>query len=491
MLAGALLFYFPFATGLTPLVAWFSVLPALLRSQRHGVGFSFLLGWVFGTVIWLLSVWWLGEAAMSMGGAQPLLAWALVIGYCLYAGLPYGVLIAGYRWLGASSSVSGSLAWVLMGSGLLVLFPQPIPGNVVHAWHRDELLLQWLSIGGVPLLLVWLFAVSAVLAARVTRWRAWSVGIGLMLVCYLGAYALKPESIPQQGTLNILAIQPNLAPERGDRASQQLLQRVLNQTTQALEQQSQALAGPVDLVVWPELPIAVSYTDRESDRQAIHQWVQQNRLPLLMNGYQQVDDPVASAYLNQTWLVLPDGAARAYTKQRLVPFGEYLPSGFSVLARGLPDIKAYVTDGSSQVLVSARGALGVLVCYEALFASLASAAVEQGAVVLVNPGNDRWFQHPAAAHIHLALARFRAIEQRRALLRVFNAGVTTLLYPDGSQSPELGHVHTAESLIYTVPVVSERSLYSYLQGWLPWLLLGLGGVLALQKLNQRRTSFDT
>lgn len=489
-MGGALLFYFPFATGLTSLVAWFCLLPVLVRSQRHCVGFAFLLGWVFGSAIWLLSVWWLSEAAMTMGGAQPLTAWVLVTCYCLYTGLPYGVLIAGYRWARAWASVSGNLAFVLLGSALLVLFPQPIPGNVVHAWHQDRLLLAWLSVGGVPLLLMWLLAVSAALASRIVGWRAWLTGLGLALVCYLGAYAIKPGQIHTQGFLNVLAIQPNLAPERGDQASHRLLQRVLQQTSQALKQHALATGERVDLVVWPELPIAVSFTDRPRDRQAIQHWVQQSQVPLLMNGYQRVGDS-ASTYWNQSWLIQPNGSAVSYTKQRLVPFGEYLPNGFGMLSTWLPDIKSYASADHGQVLTSGHGSLGVLVCYEALFVELSAAAVAQGALALINPGNDRWFRHPAAAHTHLALARFRAIEQRRALLRVFNAGVTTLLLPDGSQAPEIGQVHTAEQPVYRLPLVRDRSLYSYVQGWFPWLLGGLGLLAALHNLNQRRTSFDT
>ena len=72
-----------------------------------------------------------------------------------------------------------------------------------------------------------------------------------------------------------------------------------------------------------------------------------------------------------------------------------------------------------------------LICYEAIFPALVRRFAQHGAEVLVNISNDGWFGRSGARYQHLLMARMRAIENARYLLRSTNTGITVVIRPDG------------------------------------------------------------
>jgi apolipoprotein N-acyltransferase len=99
-----------------------------------------------------------------------------------------------------------------------------------------------------------------------------------------------------------------------------------------------------------------------------------------------------------------------------VPFAEYRPFGS-------PRPGDY-TPGTKRGVIATPTPVGILVCFEAIYPALARALVRDGATVLVNPSHDGWFARPSTREQHFAAAVFRAVELRRPLVRVTNAGVT-------------------------------------------------------------------
>ena len=79
-----------------------------------------------------------------------------------------------------------------------------------------------------------------------------------------------------------------------------------------------------------------------------------------------------------------------------------------------------------------RGAFGTLVCYEGIFPGLTRRFVAGGADFLVNITNDAWFGRTSAPYQHLAMATFRAIENRVPLVRVANTGFSAMVDADGT-----------------------------------------------------------
>jgi apolipoprotein N-acyltransferase len=131
-----------------------------------------------------------------------------------------------------------------------------------------------------------------------------------------------------------------------------------------------------------------------------------------------------------------------YHKRHLVPFGEYLPlDGFIrpiTEAFGLP-VADFNLGPTDQPLLEAAGhRVGVSVCYEIAFGGEILEAVPDAAL-LVTVSNDAWFGTSIGPHQHLQIARARALETGRYLLRSTNTGITAIVAPDGmieAQAPQ-------------------------------------------------------
>jgi apolipoprotein N-acyltransferase len=236
-------------------------------------------------------------------------------------------------------------------------------------------------------------------------------------------------------------------------------------------------AAPPDLVVWPEG--AVTGFELDGPRGAATRDLIQSTAP-------------ASAFLVGGRARLPGGSSNAgfsiadglalgrYDKHVLVPFGERWPlievaEGvyrwvFGLL--GLPLLANTVPGAGPAALPSAVGHLGVGICYESVFPTIAAAMVRDGAEVLVVITNDAWFARGDGARQHLDMGRMRAIETRRWLLRAGNDGITAVVDPYGRVVTELDRMVAA-----TLPVRYGTSdavtFYARHAERLPWFVAAL------------------
>ena len=136
-----------------------------------------------------------------------------------------------------------------------------------------------------------------------------------------------------------------------------------------------------------------------------------------------------SALLNSAVLTKPDGSlGLRYDKIHLVPFGEYVP--FKRLLSFAGKITKEVGDftpGRERTIFELDGhKVGVFICYESVFPDEIRLFPKRGAEVLVNISNDGWYGESGAPGQHLNMARMRAIENNRWLLRATNNGFTAL-----------------------------------------------------------------
>jgi apolipoprotein N-acyltransferase len=172
-----------------------------------------------------------------------------------------------------------------------------------------------------------------------------------------------------------------------------------------------------------------------------------------------------------------------YDKRRLLPFAE-TSTAFGGL--GWRQTLAFGI-GAPRTLLEARGRpLGTTICYEAVFPELSRAAVREGAELLVNISNDSWFAGGPGPEINFLLARLRAVENRRALARVANGGVTALVLPDGRVAVR---DDGPGALVVAAPLLTGTTLYTRAGDWFAWLCIvitALGvGAAALARRTPR------
>jgi len=175
-----------------------------------------------------------------------------------------------------------------------------------------------------------------------------------------------------------------------------------------------------------------------------------------------------------------------------VPFGEYEP---------FPLIHAVATHVSDEIGGFRKGqtysvgslpngySFGVFICYEAIYPGEVRRFVADGAKLLVNISNDGWFGRSAAAQQHLLMARVRAVENRRWLIRVTNNGYTASVDPYGRVfEPLPPYVRAGADLPYDFR--TDRTLYTRFGDWFAWLCVLVSAILLALTFSKGNVTSD-
>ncbi|MDR1849030.1 MAG: apolipoprotein N-acyltransferase [Zoogloeaceae bacterium] len=165
-----------------------------------------------------------------------------------------------------------------------------------------------------------------------------------------------------------------------------------------------------------------------------------------------------------------------YAKRHLVPYGEFIPPGFRWFLRlaniPLTDFTAGERGQSPLAIAGTRVAISI--CYEDLFGEETLDFLPEAAL-LVNLSNTAWFGRSLAPGQHLQIARMRALETGRPVLRAGNTGVTALITPKGNVAAALP-TFTRAALRVETPGYSGSTPYIHLGNW-PAILLALAACL--------------
>jgi len=169
-------------------------------------------------------------------------------------------------------------------------------------------------------------------------------------------------------------------------------------------------------------------------------------------------------------LVLPTGEWSAqYDKIHLVPFGEYVPFHqlFSFAAKLTREVGNYLP-GNARTSFDVDGhKLGTFICYEAIFPDEVREFAAGGADLFINLSDDGWYGDIGAPGQHLNMARMRAIENGRWLLRATNTGITASIDPMGrvvAQAPR----NQRTALLAPYNFVDSTTFYTRYGDWFAW-----------------------
>jgi apolipoprotein N-acyltransferase len=266
-------------------------------------------------------------------------------------------------------------------------------------------------------------------------------------------------------------IQPNIDP------SIQWTQLLQEKTERQLAILSEAFPAP--LVIWPELPAPLYYYDDPEFHRAASQIARRHGYFLFGTvAYTSLKQPMNSAVL-----LGPDGLELGrYDKIDLVPFGEFVPPLFSFVNRVTQEAGDFVPGHDIKVLPAAGHRLGVFICYESAFPDLVRQFTAKGADVLVNLSNDAYFGHTEAREQHLLLARMRAVENRRYVIRATNDGISAVIDPAGQVVQRLPmYQELAATARYGG--VATTTFYARRGDWFAWVCLIIGLALAIWNLR--------
>ncbi len=161
-----------------------------------------------------------------------------------------------------------------------------------------------------------------------------------------------------------------------------------------------------------------------------------------------------------------------YQKHQLLPIGEFVP--FEDWLRPIAPLfnlvmSSFTRGEEKQANLQANG-LNVLpaICYEIAFAELVRGNYRADSDLLFTVSNDAWFGHSHGPHQHMQIARMRALELQRPLVRVTNNGITGVYDPISGQQTALPQF-VADSLVTEVKLIRGNSLFSQYGNMPIWL----------------------
>lgn len=427
----------------------FSVLPLLpvalipLLASLDGLAWrrAFLPGFVFGSAFWLVTIPWIAYTVHRFGGVGwPLAGLALAISAGLCA-IPFGLMASVYAAVrprsGAGVVATFAAAWVAQEAFRThVWIFGGFPWNLLANPLADvPALLGTAALGGVLLTSFLLASLNAALFVALTR-PSRNVRLGWLLgtsACALAAAAARPpRTVPSGEVLKVGVVQPNVEQDiRWDRGTSERIQRDLESQTRSLCR----VDRPV-LVLWPESASPYAWSFDATYRERVRSLCRELDVAILLStAWSDAPWDESAPYYNAALLVTKEGPVLPpYLKQRLVPFGEYVP--LAPVLRMIKPISRAVpggfTPGAGTVLLSLGDwKLGGAVCYEVVYPWIARAETRAGADVLFTLTNDAWYGRAGAQRQHWQGAVVRAVETGRPLVRAAVTGISGVVGPDG------------------------------------------------------------
>ncbi|NIZ47208.1 apolipoprotein N-acyltransferase [Entomospira nematocerorum] len=217
-------------------------------------------------------------------------------------------------------------------------------------------------------------------------------------------------------------------------------------------------------------------------------------------GAMSVNDDTYS-YYNAAFLMnnVGDVTGSPYFKQQLVPFAEALP--FSQVPfignmyrdfLGIPFLQQSGRDQSLFTLPLQSGGVlqfGVPICFEDAFPHISRKFVRQGAQALLNITNDSWSQRLSSQMQHMMIARYRAIETRRPLLRATNSGMTVYVNTWGDIAQMIPAFENSAMMVdLPVMTISMNTIYVLLGEWFSYTAILISLIYLIGAYNQSLSS---
>ncbi len=521
--------------GLAPLI-WAVLSPACSERPRP-LRRAFLLAWVCGVLWYVGNCYWIYDTMLIHGGLPPAVSVLILLLFSLVLGLYFGLFGWGLQLV---RRVTGSTRLALMFAPFLWVALElvgarftSVPWDQLGYSQVDNgiltLLAPWTGVYGISFVLV---AVNAFFSAAVLdgrrigfapsrRWVFVAVGAAvayvLLYAVYAGPVLLSPRP---PTTATAVLIQPDLDVEHtgywsGPGEWEQHIADFIHlggencnagapndgsswlgsKTYNAGLPQTGAPGGEIvcppyatspDLIVWPESP-APFFEQDPRFQHSMADVARAEQAPLIVNGVGSELDREDGRWRDYVSAMVFDVGGKEvgrYDKIHLVPWGEYVPfPKVFFFARKLTGKVAAYTPGDDRKVfhvTDGHGAMhryGIFICYEAVFGDEIRQFARNGAEVFVTGSDDGWYGDTSAPWQHMNMARMRAIENRRWILRGTNDGITAAIDPYGRVRQSIPR-HKVDALPAEFGYVDDTTFYTEHGDVFAWLcaILSIGVV---------------
>ena len=236
-------------------------------------------------------------------------------------------------------------------------------------------------------------------------------------------------------TAKIAALQGNISTE--EKWSYQMREQTFSVYEELCRKASEAGA---EFALFPETVFPYVIEQDPQIDHTVKSWADKYKITLMVGCFGSSGEKTEN--IIRVYQPLCEGK-NVYSKQRPVPFGEYMPIR-DIIMNILPVLgeinmldRSLLPGESSSVWHSDEGSFGHLICFDSIYDILARESAKNGAEVLLISTNDSWFGDSVGSRLHSSHAVLRAVENGRSVVRAANTGISSIVLPNGKISEYL------------------------------------------------------
>ncbi|MCK4739435.1 MAG: apolipoprotein N-acyltransferase [Deltaproteobacteria bacterium] len=444
----------PFGLGW---LSWFCFVPFFFIFENSSKKEVFKHGYIFGVVFFLGTIYWVVNSLYLYGEVSFILSVFLMLLLVLYLALFFALFALGFSYTSGYKDYLRLLflpaLWVsleFLRSIIFTGFPWVLLG---YSQIEYSYVIQIADIAGVWGLSFFVMTLNVVIYLNISGFirrrkiakkeTALTVvlivlvlGYGIFRLSAISQVPFASEGVSEVKSLSVALVQGNV--EQSEKWEPLKKEQAVREYRTLSLTPDKSKTRP-ELIVWPETAMPFFFSYEEFLSRVVKNVAVEAESFLLTGApyFEFGEDGKEMNFYNSAFLIDKSGSiASRYDKVHLVPFGEYVPFRkvlFFVekLTEGLGDFKPGPGAIPLELEGSGGEALGVLICFEAIFPELSARLVKNGATMLVNITNDGWFGHTSAPFQHLEMSRLRAVENRVYLVRAANTGISAIIDPLG------------------------------------------------------------
>ena len=467
ILSGAIqtLTYAPFDFWLLGPLSIILLLWATQALDFNNKGKPFFYGWLYGLGLFGAGVTWVYVSINTYGHASPPLAGTLtlvfVAGLALFQGFQFWLFYKIRTRNVYLNALVFLVVWVI-SDAFRTDFLTGFPWLFLGYGHLESPLSGWAPVIGVYGITAIVIATSlaAYLLLSTQRTKALWLGFGATIALWIGGFALQGTQWTQESgeTLEVTLLQLNIPQEKKWLPSQR------RKTLRMLDEMTSE-NWDKDVVFWPETAVPMLLDQAMPLLKRIEKEANQTNTNIITGiPYREIDRKARTETLHNSIYSFGQGTG-IYHKQKLVPFGEYVP--LQDLLRGLIaffdlPMSDFRPGPKEQDLLESKGnKVAPFICYEVVYPDFVAERARE-ADYLLTISNDAWFGTSIGPLQHLQMAQMRALENGRYMVRATNNGVTAMIDHEGkivAQSEQF----VVDALDATIKIYEGSTPYSKVQ----------------------------